>query len=273
MKSGGPWNLRGLRPEAREAARAAARRSGMSVGEWLNSVIAPADDDDIGGALRSPPLAHERAARWQQDLRPHVREDFRPSFDQDFHDQDFHGQDFHGQDFHGDDRNYAPRGRHAGAPYREAPRHDRADHVRRERDRERDHEREEVSARLDDLSRQVERLARASMAAPRPTPVPRPWSQAPRDAGDEPLSRLTGAPPRPIPHRLATRTYRSSKRWPKSPRGSVRSTVRNRRRLRHLYRRCRRRKTPLLRARKAGGSSTCPSPRSTSPGSSGSCAN
>ena len=39
MKSGGPWNLRGLRPEAREAARDAARQSGMSVGEWLNDVI------------------------------------------------------------------------------------------------------------------------------------------------------------------------------------------------------------------------------------------
>ncbi len=46
MKSGGPWNLRGLRPEAREAARSAARRSGMSVGEWLNSVIKPADAED-----------------------------------------------------------------------------------------------------------------------------------------------------------------------------------------------------------------------------------
>ncbi len=46
MKSGGPWNLRGLRLEAREAARTAARRSGMSVGEWLNSVIKPADAED-----------------------------------------------------------------------------------------------------------------------------------------------------------------------------------------------------------------------------------
>ncbi len=46
MKSGGPWNLRGLHPEAREAAREAARRSGMSVGEWLNSVIQSEDEDD-----------------------------------------------------------------------------------------------------------------------------------------------------------------------------------------------------------------------------------
>jgi localization factor PodJL len=200
MKSGGPWNLRGLRPEAREAARAAARRSGMSVGEWLNSVIEPADDDDIGGALRSPPLAHERAARWQQDLRHGVREEFHPDFDRDLHEQGLHENE----------RDYAPRARHvghAGAPYREAPRRGRADPVRHERERERDHEREEVSARLDDLSRQVERLARASMAAPRPAPAQRPWSQAPRDPGDEPLSRLTGAPPRragdAIPERMA----------------------------------------------------------------------
>jgi localization factor PodJL len=46
MKSGGPWNVRGLRPEMRAAAREAARASGMSVGEWLNNVIQPADDDD-----------------------------------------------------------------------------------------------------------------------------------------------------------------------------------------------------------------------------------
>jgi localization factor PodJL len=46
MKTGGPWNLRGLRPEARAAARKAARRSGMSVGEWLNTVIRPAEEPD-----------------------------------------------------------------------------------------------------------------------------------------------------------------------------------------------------------------------------------
>src|SRR5580693_1501156 len=43
MKSGGSWNLRGLRPRSREAAR----RSGMSVGEWLNSVIARNDEEDF----------------------------------------------------------------------------------------------------------------------------------------------------------------------------------------------------------------------------------
>jgi localization factor PodJL len=46
MKSGGPWNLRGLRPEALAAARDAARRSGVSVGEWLNELIEQSDDYD-----------------------------------------------------------------------------------------------------------------------------------------------------------------------------------------------------------------------------------
>ncbi len=46
MKSGGPWNHRGLLPEVREAARAAARQSGLSVGEWLNSVIEVVDEQE-----------------------------------------------------------------------------------------------------------------------------------------------------------------------------------------------------------------------------------
>jgi hypothetical protein len=39
MKSGGPWNFRGFRPETRELAREAVRPSDVSVGDWLNSVI------------------------------------------------------------------------------------------------------------------------------------------------------------------------------------------------------------------------------------------
>jgi localization factor PodJL len=38
-----PWHVKGVRPEAREVARDAARRSGLSVGEWLNSIIIDAD--------------------------------------------------------------------------------------------------------------------------------------------------------------------------------------------------------------------------------------
>ncbi len=40
MNKAVPWSIKGVDFDAREAAREAARRSGMSLGEWLNSVIA-----------------------------------------------------------------------------------------------------------------------------------------------------------------------------------------------------------------------------------------
>src|SRR5579872_4214510 len=51
-----PWNVAGIPSEAREAARAAARREGLSVGEWLTRRILrsfsdPADD--LGTARQS----------------------------------------------------------------------------------------------------------------------------------------------------------------------------------------------------------------------------
>ncbi|HEY4140816.1 MAG TPA: hypothetical protein VGM57_05345 [Pseudolabrys sp.] len=47
MKLGVPWSVKGIRPEVRESAREAARRSGMSLSEWLNTVILhqAAEDD------------------------------------------------------------------------------------------------------------------------------------------------------------------------------------------------------------------------------------
>jgi localization factor PodJL len=39
MTFGRPWNVEGIRPRARDTAREAARRSGMSLGEWLNEAI------------------------------------------------------------------------------------------------------------------------------------------------------------------------------------------------------------------------------------------
>ena len=39
MKPGIPWSIKGVEPELREVAKSAARRSGMTLGEWLNSAI------------------------------------------------------------------------------------------------------------------------------------------------------------------------------------------------------------------------------------------
>ncbi len=59
MKFGVPWSVKGIRPEARETAREAARRAGVPLSEWLNTVIlqqaeeqgidAHAHDDDAYG--------------------------------------------------------------------------------------------------------------------------------------------------------------------------------------------------------------------------------
>jgi localization factor PodJL len=50
MTSGVPWQVEGVGAEARETAREAARRSGMSVGEWLDSVISDQGRDETSHA-------------------------------------------------------------------------------------------------------------------------------------------------------------------------------------------------------------------------------
>src|SRR5581483_397380 len=54
MRAELPWNVAGIPPEAREAARAAARREGLSVGEWLTRRILRsfADAGDPGDQAR-----------------------------------------------------------------------------------------------------------------------------------------------------------------------------------------------------------------------------
>ncbi len=45
MKPGIPWSVKGIEPEVREVAKHAARRAGMTLGEWLNTVILDQSDD------------------------------------------------------------------------------------------------------------------------------------------------------------------------------------------------------------------------------------
>ena len=56
MKFGVPWSVKGIRPEARETAKEAARRSGMSLGDWLNSVILHQAAED---GVQAQPLAYD----------------------------------------------------------------------------------------------------------------------------------------------------------------------------------------------------------------------
>lgn len=46
MKSNAPWSVKGIERDARETAKEAARREGMTVGEWLSQIIYSAGDPD-----------------------------------------------------------------------------------------------------------------------------------------------------------------------------------------------------------------------------------
>lgn len=46
MKSSAPWSVKGIKRDARETAKEAARRHGMTVGEWLSQVIYAAGDPE-----------------------------------------------------------------------------------------------------------------------------------------------------------------------------------------------------------------------------------
>jgi localization factor PodJL len=46
MTAGAPWSVKGIDPKAREVAKDLARRSGMTLGEWLNRMILEDDPED-----------------------------------------------------------------------------------------------------------------------------------------------------------------------------------------------------------------------------------
>jgi localization factor PodJL len=50
MTAGAPWSVKGIDPKAREVAKDLARRSGMTLGEWLNRVIL---EDDVPEGVSS----------------------------------------------------------------------------------------------------------------------------------------------------------------------------------------------------------------------------
>src|SRR5262245_5864489 len=83
MTSDMTWQARGARPQPLEAAREAARRSGMSVGEWLDSVILQsARQEGATPARRSDDDRRQEAAterRRREDATP--REDAKPRQD------------------------------------------------------------------------------------------------------------------------------------------------------------------------------------------------
>ncbi len=74
MKPGIPWSIKGVEPELREIAKSAARRQGVTLGEWLNNTINERADGSTHDA--AAPKAHslisshpiERAASRLEDI-------------------------------------------------------------------------------------------------------------------------------------------------------------------------------------------------------------
>ncbi|HRE20399.1 MAG TPA: hypothetical protein PKW21_05120, partial [Rhabdaerophilum sp.] len=76
MANAMPWSVRGIDPDIREQAVEAAHRSGLSVGQWLNQVLAGSLDDEDEGedyapsrhAGRTPRRRHSRIANLGERL-------------------------------------------------------------------------------------------------------------------------------------------------------------------------------------------------------------
>lgn len=105
MKSGGPWNLRGLRPQAHEAGRDVAHQPGISLGEWLNSIVRSSEHEESAEAHRRHDALPEKS-RYRRD-RVHgratrVRYEGRPYRDEPFANHDDSRRD-------ADERAHTPR--------------------------------------------------------------------------------------------------------------------------------------------------------------------
>jgi localization factor PodJL len=200
MKSGGPWNLRGLRPEAREAVRTAARRSGVSVGEWLNDVIEPDDEDnDDEPTLFSD---HDDEDDDERPRRSRSRRDEREPRRRDDDRESQRRSDQRGAQRRDDDRELRQRDDDREPPQPREPRRDRDEERRPEKVSEFERESartrgalNQVHSRLDKLSQQLERLARSEAAARQLAPQRRSASLG--GGHNDANGRLTGAPAQP----------------------------------------------------------------------------
>ncbi|PZQ64094.1 MAG: hypothetical protein DI570_06610 [Phenylobacterium zucineum] len=76
MSAGAPWSVKGIDPKAREVAKDLARRSGMTLGEWLNRVIL---EDDIPEDVTAEAQLGERPFRAEARLRPIGPVSFAPT--------------------------------------------------------------------------------------------------------------------------------------------------------------------------------------------------
>lgn len=71
MAQTAPWSVKGIDPQARDAAKEAARKAGMTLGAWLSTVIA---DQAADGDTRVAPSGHDSLAEVSERLARFARE-------------------------------------------------------------------------------------------------------------------------------------------------------------------------------------------------------
>jgi localization factor PodJL len=76
MTAAGPWSVKGIDPKAREVAKDLARRSGMTLGEWLNQMII----DGVDGDMAPPPPFEDPAPTYGQRQTAFRGGAFRPDY-------------------------------------------------------------------------------------------------------------------------------------------------------------------------------------------------
>lgn len=85
MSAGAPWSVKGIDPKAREIAKDLARRSGMTLGEWLNQMIMDTDEDETVVPIPRRQVAYagpDRRARYRRfDDAYEAVEERRPGLD------------------------------------------------------------------------------------------------------------------------------------------------------------------------------------------------
>src|ERR1700761_6009088 len=72
MSSAGPWSVKGIDPKAREIAKDLARRSGMTLGEWLNQMIIDGGDEPEAPPFERRPPLREAVERSGFDRRAYA---------------------------------------------------------------------------------------------------------------------------------------------------------------------------------------------------------
>ncbi|RAK64900.1 tetratricopeptide repeat protein [Phenylobacterium kunshanense] len=75
MSAGAPWSVKGIDPKAREVAKDLARRSGMTLGEWLNRVIL---EDDVPEEVTAEAQFGDRPYRIEPRFRTIGSQSFAP---------------------------------------------------------------------------------------------------------------------------------------------------------------------------------------------------